>query len=350
MQPLAAGIAPSAAPERAHAAPPRARSAWLLSYHGALCTIRRLPTATSRSWCGALALVVAACSSSAKPKLGTPHLLYGAVVDWDDPPCAKRDTPPHGGHEAVQALLAAEQRGDQAVSYRLLSAAGRKRYPHLADWQERRSQLPPITSFTISSKSGSEGGDGSANVVAEVRHKPGLDPFVGLSAGRERETWTAHREGSRLVGRPAIPRWPTSCPPSQRAAAAALQWARAVQACDKPAAMALQAVDELYGTSDRDGPRSAVPRGTVTVGKVGRLQAGPSSADLIAQYCTDAPVLGPCRSRQCPNGPLHGGRWLPSDSVEDCRPQRLTTEQFRRPVIRKPAHLRTNCSMPRIEA
>ena len=29
-------------------------------------------------------------------------------------------------------------------------------------------------------------------------------------------------------------------------------------------------------------------KGTVTVGKVGPLEAGPSSADLIAQYSTDA--------------------------------------------------------------
>ena len=144
---------------------------------------------------GALALVVAACSSSAKPK-SEPHTSSTAPSSTGTTLPGQNATPRATANEAVQVLLAAEQRGDQAVSYRLLSAAGRKRYPHLADWQERRSQLPPITSFTISGKSGSEGGDGSAKVVVEVRHKPGLDPFVGLSAGRERETWTAHREGS----------------------------------------------------------------------------------------------------------------------------------------------------------
>ena len=84
------------------------------------------------------------------------------------------------------------------------------------------------------------------SVVAEVRHKPGLDPFVGLSAERERETWTAHRKAP--VG------WSTPIRgayelPRRSGAAAAAELGTRRPGLRQVQARALQAVDELYGSS-----------------------------------------------------------------------------------------------------
>ena len=76
-------------------------------------------------------------------------------------------------------------------------------------------------------------------------------------------------------------------------------WAEAVQECDKPIARLAQAVDELYGISTAAGELCG-SSGQVKVGEVGRLESGPTSAELVAQY-TDAalqwarvvPVEGP---------------------------------------------------------
>jgi len=181
-------------------------------------------------------------------------------------------------------LLAAEVRGDQATSYRLLSADGRDQYPNLSEWMKRRTEVPAITSFKV--KDPGRSGGRTQKVVVDVRHKPGLDPFIGLSAARERETWVARKKGTGWLVDPE-PSVTYELPSDASASTAALSWAQAVQACDKTKAAAHQAVDELYGT-----PEAATglcrSKGTASAGKVGRLQAGPSSADLIAQYSTDA--------------------------------------------------------------
>ena len=166
----------------------------------------------------------------------------------------------------VRVLLAAEQRGDHAASYRLLSTPGRKRYPTTCATGERRSSQLPVDHGVHDARNAAAT-TVTALVVVEVRHKPGLDPFIGLSAARERQTWHGRRDRAGwLVD--ADPEVAYELPPDAAAAAAALQWARAVQACDQPKAMALQAVDELYGTSDRGGEALPV-EGPITVGKVG---------------------------------------------------------------------------------
>ena len=52
---------------------------------------------------------------------------------------------------AVKALLDAEQRGDHDASFQLLSSAALNDYPDAEAWTRRRTELPEITSFTISS-------------------------------------------------------------------------------------------------------------------------------------------------------------------------------------------------------
>jgi hypothetical protein len=179
---------------------------------------------------------------------------------------------------AVTTLLTAEQAGDHATSYALLSAISRAEFTSPADWERRRSQLPAMTGFRV------ERAD-DAGVVALVEHQPGLDPFVGLSA-TERQTWTGVRTRlGWLVD--AEPDRQYVLPPDDGVAAGATTWLQAVQRCDEAAAGAAQAVTELFGDlAKADGLCGAT--GDVVTGAVGSLEAGPASSDIVAQYTTDA--------------------------------------------------------------
>jgi hypothetical protein len=187
-------------------------------------------------------------------------------------------TPADSLEAAVTAVLNAEQRGDHATSYGLLSAASRAEFASPADWERRRSQLPALTSFRV------ERAD-DAGVVARVEHQPGLDPFVGLSE-TERQTWTGVKtaRGWLVDGEPDRE---YVLPPDTGVAPAATAWLQAVQRCDEAGAGALQAVTELFGdlstTQGLCGSTAAV-----VTGAVGPLEAGPGSSDIVAQYTTDA--------------------------------------------------------------
>ncbi|MGH9164882.1 MAG: hypothetical protein ACRDZW_05125, partial [Acidimicrobiales bacterium] len=146
--------------------------------------------------------------------------------------------PAPSAEEAVDRLLAAERDGDHAASYRLLSAQGRRGLDPNA-WTRRRNDLPRITGFRV------EPGQG-ATVVALVDHEPGLDPFVGLSPARERQSFRARQgAGGWLVDPDPVvePQYPDAA----AARAAALAWAEAVQACDQPRARGLQGVEAPFG-------------------------------------------------------------------------------------------------------
>ena len=179
---------------------------------------------------------------------------------------------------ALTALLRAEQRGDHAASFTQLASASHTKYADVDDWARLRNQLPAVTGFTIASSNG-------ANVVAVVEHEPGLDPFVGLSPARTRETWTAVAEHGRWRFDPE-PRVRPMLPDRRSAPAAALRWADAVQSCDAHGALGLQAVTRVFGQSDGADQ---------LCGATGRLDSvatdlptGPQTADLVSQYTADA--------------------------------------------------------------
>jgi hypothetical protein len=200
-------------------------------------------------------------------------------------------TPRASAGEAVDALLGAEQRGDHATSYRLLDDKARADFPDVADWSRRRAQLPAITGYSIESAD-------TEKVVALVQHQPGLDPFTGLSAARERQTWnvTGSDGGFLLAAEPEVE---YLLPPDEAAADAVLQWARAVQACNPEAAGAVEAVQPLYGNS-AGATKLCGSTAALATGEVAPLDGGPRSADLVAQFSTDAlawarvvPLRGP---------------------------------------------------------
>ncbi|MBW3614213.1 MAG: hypothetical protein KY439_02760 [Actinobacteria bacterium] len=218
------------------------------------------------------------------------------------PPAAPKDSPA----EAARALLEAEQAGDHESSFLLLSAAARKTHASAADWARRRQELPPITGFKIEREEGDK-------VTALVDHQPGLDPFIGLSPARERQTWTAQKaKGGWLLE--AEPQVEMLLPPTAAAKEAAVAWATALQNCDEAAARRLQVVGTLFGLSDAPSGLCRTP-GAISAGSPEPLPPGPASQELVAQYGTEVfdwatavPVTGPVRPFHLVLAPI-GDTW-----------------------------------------
>ena len=247
-----------------------------------------------------IAAGVSACSrshGSGKSAASTATTLAG-------PAPAPRST----AEAALDALLKDEERGDHAASFLLLSPASRQEFKSVADWTRRRNELPQITSFTV------DKGLKSDSVVATVEHKPALDPFLGLSPARERQAWhPAKVKGGFLLD--AEPDTTPILPPEDAAGPAATAWMQAVQACDQPKALSLQAVPTLYGQLDA-ATGLCHSAGAVTAGPIGTLAPGPASSDIVAQYGTDALEWARTVAVTAPTGAFHvvmapiGDRWL----------------------------------------
>jgi len=188
--------------------------------------------------------------------------------------------------DAVRDLLGAEQRADRAASFLLLSRQSRLEYKDVADWTKRRQQLPAVTKFRVDPAAEGDKGDRAGTAVAVVEHQPGLDPFKGLSLARENQRFTGRREGNGwLVD--GDPNTEPLLPPDPLAIEAATSWVAAVQACDQAKASALQAVPTIFGSAEGANGLCG-KQGPVTPGAVDRLSPGVASADIVAQYSTDA--------------------------------------------------------------
>ena len=222
---------------------------------------------TARATVAILTLVFAAACSSGSKKAPAAPAPAGS-------------SPQPSVTTAVHALLAAEERSDHVGSFALLDADGRKAYPDVAKWERRRSQLPAVTGFTV------QAGPRPATALAVVDHKPGLDPFIGLSPAQDRQVWTGRRTGGGWLLDPD-PQTDPVLPADDAAPPVAKSWASAVQACDKARAKTFEGVDTLFGTST-EAAKLCGSTGEVTVGATERLASGPSSQDIVAQYSTDA--------------------------------------------------------------
>jgi hypothetical protein len=242
-------------------------------------------------------LFLSACSSA---RHSTPEGL---------PPGA---TPKPSPSAALNTLLGAEVRGDHDGSFLLLDASARRVYKDSADWKRRRSELPAITSFAVAPAS-------SNRAVAMVDHRPGIDAFIGLSPAHERQTWTARSvNGGWLLD--ADPTFEPVLPPDAAAAGTAKSWADAVQRCDQTSARKLQVATDLFGTADA-ATALCHSTGAVTTGAIGRLRAGPASADVVAQYTAD--VLQWLRTVDI-SGPTRGFRVVVAPIGDDWRVIGLT--------------------------
>jgi hypothetical protein len=188
--------------------------------------------------------------------------------------------------DAVRDLLDAEQHGDSSASFLLLSRQSRGEYKDVADWTKRRQQLPAVTGFRIDPADGGDRADRAGKAVAVVEHLPALDPFKGLSLARENQSFTGRREGAGWLvdGDPDVE---PLLPPEPRAVEAATAWVAAVQSCDQAKAAGLQAVPTIFGSAEGANGLCG-KQGPVTPGPVDRLTPGVASADIVAQYSTDA--------------------------------------------------------------
>jgi hypothetical protein len=252
-----------------------------------------------------LAASSTACADDGPDEVGEPTSSSTSTASTTTAP-GESPTPRATAGEALEALLRAEQDADHATSFRLLDPSGREQYRDIAEWTRRRVQLPAITGFRIERDAGRQ-------VVALVEHEPGLDPFTGLSAAKERQTWNASKaDGGYLLG--PEPDVDYLLPPDDEASAAVLRWAEAVQACNQAVAESRQAVRPLFGAS-AGARRLCGSSADLATGEVTTLAGGPWSADLVAQYSTDAlawarvvPLRGPERDVHVVVAPI-GASW-----------------------------------------
>lgn len=188
--------------------------------------------------------------------------------------------------DAVKTVLDAAVRGDDAASFPVLSYQSRVEIKDVADWSRRRRQLPTVLGFRIESGSQGDAGDRAGKVVVTVDQQPALDPFRGLSAAHERDTYTGRKvkDGWLVDAEPSVE---LLLPADGLAHDAAVAWVRAVQSCDKAAARALQAVDVLFGNASGAAGLCGKP-GDPVAGEVGRLAPGVAATDIVAQYSTDS--------------------------------------------------------------
>ena len=214
-----------------------------------------------------VAIVLSACSKSTKTQPPTATAV------------AEGRTPQPTREGAVRSLLEAEQRGDHDASFHFLSSMALKAYPDAESWGKRRMDAPEITAFTINSTQ-------KDVVVTTVMHQPGLDPFVGLRAAKETQRWHVTREGGGWLvdGDPDVT---FDLPSDGTAAVVALQWAKAVQACDEKKASGLQVDGDLLG-----GPTTPVglckSSATLTASKAESTRPGPATSELVSQYGDNA--------------------------------------------------------------
>jgi hypothetical protein len=182
--------------------------------------------------------------------------------------------------EAVEALLAAEVELDRATSFTTIGGALRDEFPTLGAWERRRNQLGTPTDFGV------EPGPTDDVVLATVTHEPSLDPFRGLIFAEEHQTWTAVAvDGGWLVA--AEPEVEPVVPDEALAVETATAWAEAVRACDPETAATFEGVSILFGDGSVALGLCGASTG-VEAGTPGPLPSGVVSADIVAQYSSDA--------------------------------------------------------------
>jgi hypothetical protein len=227
-----------------------------------------------------LVVAAAACNGSAAgPNAAkSPQGATSAPFVGQDAPAP---APASSLQSAVRSLLAAEQRGDHTASFVLLSDESRAAYKDVHRWRDRRAELPAVAGFQVQGR-----GSVPNSLIAMVDHTAALDPFRGLSAAQDRETWVGRQEHGGWV-LDADPQTDLILPSDRTAPAAAVAWAQAAESCDAVKAVAHQAVNPLLG---------AATAPTELCGHHAAFSAGPArpvdgtlaAQDLIAQYTSDS--------------------------------------------------------------
>jgi hypothetical protein len=252
---------------------------------------RLLRDAVVVACCGAVGFLAVAVprfidrDADGKPDRANPRIALSDLADGRDPaaPSANGDTdaePPGAPAptpvDAVESFLAAETRGDHAMSYGLLSAADRAEVTSRAEWEGAHAQLPTVTGVSL----GAASSDGTrAEVESEVTFEPSLDETRGLVPARARATWIAVAEdGGWRVARSGS-RLSPQYPDANGAVSAAEAWVRARVACRAGA----EYDGGLVGAA---GPVAALcdAPGPIEVGAVATLEPGVGVEPFLAAF------------------------------------------------------------------
>jgi len=225
---------------------------------------------------------------------------------------------------AVQRFLKATARQDFTGAYRLLDAAGRKRYPSAARWTRAQADRTAITGVRVGAAR--PAGRRTTDVTVQLTHPAAIDPFAGLVPARTVEVWRARSEdgGWRVAADPVSVR--ADLPSDQRAPDAVTAWVQRLVGCDLQGATALQVGADLYGPADlAEAP--CKQRGRWTVGAPRRFDEAAEPEAYVAAFGPDVsswarlvPVQGPGTRFHVVVGPL-GDAWrvLGTDPVQQTR-------------------------------
>lgn len=176
---------------------------------------------------------------------------------------------------AVRGFLTAEALGDFTASYAFLGPDDLAAHPTPAAWVAAHAELPPVTGFAVEQVA-----DGTVTTLTALRST--LDPVMGLTPARSRDTWeTVEVDGSFRVSQASSTR-AALYPSDAGVSAAVARWAQAAQECrsEGQAGTVLGApalAEQLCGAS-----------GEVVVGEAGTLADGPATTALLDAYGPEA--------------------------------------------------------------
>lgn len=177
---------------------------------------------------------------------------------------------------AVAAFLDAEEDGEYASSYALLSAADREQYRTSGGWVAAHADvMPPVTGYAVE---GTTGGETRATVVTLIGFEPSLDQVVGLVPARARATWVVAAEDDGWVVALEESIFEPLHPPEEDAVDAVGDWAQSHVDC-KPAGehVVVLGVPALaQELCDEDAP--------VEVGDVEAFTEGFDTGSFLAAY------------------------------------------------------------------
>jgi hypothetical protein len=225
---------------------------------------------------------------------------------------------------AVQRFLKATARQDFTAAYRLLDAAGRRRYPSAARWTRAQADRTAITGVRVGAAR--PAGKRLMDVTVRLTHPAAIDPFSGLVPARTVQVWRARSEGGgwRVAADPVSVR--AELPSDQRAPDAVTAWVQRLVGCDRQGATALQVGADLYGPADlAEAP--CKQRGRWTVGGPRRFDEAAEPEAYVAAFGPDVgawarlvPVQGPDTRFHVVVGPL-GDAWrvLGTDPVQPAK-------------------------------
>jgi hypothetical protein len=195
-----------------------------------------------RSWLAPALLVVMVASACNKPS-STIHSVPTVPAPIGENSLTKAESAPPGStgatpRAAVERFVTGLMNGDAAGTYSLLSDKERAA-TSLGSWGEAMAGLPTYRSFTVTRED---------PVDLDATFSPRVDEETGVVPGKAIVHFATISESGgwrvSLAKTTIEPRYPTD---DNAAAAVALNWAKAEQACDVSAVTSLQYEGSLLG-------------------------------------------------------------------------------------------------------